>query len=269
MTDVELREATTADRDGVRALCMKLDPADYVSAAWDEWRAQEGNLMLVARAGDRVVGCVRAGVAAPRQAFSQALRVDPAFRRCGVATRLMNEQAGRLRARGIDVARGVTSVANRRSRPFFATVGWNEIGVRRRRRLPGWTAGARSTATQDGLPDDLLASVEGRAHFRRVLLRADRPWLAAAARDGRWHAKDGAWALLDPPSRDHGAWVVALGGPPAALAELLRTLSPPWRVDGGLIVEAPDDPSVAHALDTLGFAPAPPEDAYVVVECPL
>jgi hypothetical protein len=50
---------------------------------------------------------------------------------------------------------------------------------------------------------------------------------------------------------------------------LLFTLSPPWKVDGGMTVEAPDDPAVAQALDALGFAPASPGDAYVIVECPL
>ena len=269
MSDVMVREATPADRDDVRALCRKLDPNDYVAGAWDEWRRHEGNRMLVAHLGGRLVGCVHVCVVAPGQAFSQALRVDPDAHRRGVATQLMLEQGEQLRARRMAVVRGVTGVSNQRARQLFATVGWKEVGICRRRRLPAFVPGARSTATGDELPGDLLASVEGIAHFRRLVLSADHAWLAAAARDGRWHARDGAWALVDPPSRDLGTWVVALGGPPAALAELLRTLSPPWRGEGGMTVEAPDDPAVARALDTLGFAPARLEDAYVIVECPL
>jgi hypothetical protein len=222
--------------------------------------------MLVAHAGGRLVGCVHASIVAPRQAFAQALRVDPAFWRHGIGTRLMEAQAARLRSLGVEVLRGVTAYANERARRFFATIGHREIGVVRRRRLQSWTAGTAATATRDPATGPLLASVEGLAHFRRVVWRVDASWLAAAAREGRWHAKDGAWALLDPPSREFGTWVAALGGPPDALAGLLRTLSPPWRIDGGMTVEAPDEPAVVQALDELGFAPAPPQDAYVIAE---
>jgi N-acetylglutamate synthase-like GNAT family acetyltransferase len=266
MAPVTVRDAVDGDRDAVRELCERLDPRDYVPSAWDEWRTNPQNRMFVALAEGRLVGCVHAGLVAPGQVFSQALRVDALWHRAGVATALMLEQRTRLAARGIRATRGVTAVANVRARAFFATVDWRETATLRRRRLRDWNPAARGAAPADAPRGPIVVSIEGRAHFRRVYLEADTAWLAAAARDGRWHARDGAWLLLDAPSRAGATWIAALGGPAAALRELLRTLSPPWAPAGDLLVEAPDDPAIAAALDAAGFEDPAPQDAYVLVE---
>jgi GNAT superfamily N-acetyltransferase len=262
-----LRLATDADRDEVSALCARLDPHDYLPGVWDAWLHGSGNQMLLAYSGAILAGCVFAAPVGPGQIFSQGLRVHPDYRRLGIATLLMDEQRRMLRERGFHVARGVTGVANRRARAFFETVGWREIEIIHRRRAPKWQAGRATTACSSSGRDSMLVSREGVAHFRRVFFSADRAWLDAAAREGRWHERDGACALLDPPSNEFGTWAAALEGRPEALGALLRDLSPPWSTAGGLTVESIDRPELQSMLDSLGFEP--PEDSYVVVECAL
>ena len=262
-----LRQATDSDREAVRALCQLLNPRDYLPHAWDAWLADPDNQMLLAQSGDVLAGCVFAASVAPGQAFSQGLRVHPDYRRLGVGTLLMNEQSRRLRERNIHIARGVTGVENRRARAFFERVGWKEVATVRRRRMPQWTRAGKETALQAAHLNSLLVSRQGAAQFRRIFFMADAAWLEQTARQGRWHARDGAHVLLDPPSPEFGTWVVALGGPPAALGALLRALSPPWSEPGGLTVEATDEPALQSVLDSLGFEPPKADDAYVVVEC--
>lgn len=266
---VTLRRAAAADREAVRGLCERLNPNDYLPRAWDEWLAGADNELLLAHRGRQLVGCVFAAPVAAGQVFSQGLRVDPDHRRLGVGTLLMNEQRRRLGQRKIEIARGVTGVNNRRARAFFQKIGWTEVGSFCRRRLPRWSP-VRATATATAsLPHRLLVSREGHAHFRRIFFSAGAAWLERAAGQGRWHARDGAHVLLDPPSAEFGTWGVALGGPPAALAGLLRTLSPPWDSGGGLTVDAAAEPELQAALNGLGFLAPGAEDSYVVVECPV
>jgi GNAT superfamily N-acetyltransferase len=262
-----LRRAAAADREAVRGLCERLNPNDYLPLAWDEWLAGPDSELLLAHRGRRLVGCVFAAPVAPGQVFSQGLRVDPDHRRLGVGTLLMNEQHRRLGQRKIEIARGVTGTNNRRARAFFQKIGWTEVGAFCRRRLPHWSPGRAKATVTASLPDRLLVSSEGRAHFRRIFFSAGAAWLEVAAAQGRWHARDGAHVLLDPPSAEFGTWGVVLGGPPAALASLLQTLSPPWNAARGLTVEAAAEPELQTALDGLGFLPPGPEDSYVVVEC--
>jgi GNAT superfamily N-acetyltransferase len=265
---LKLRPATRADRPAVVALCVRLDPNDYLPAAWDAWLADASAEMLVAERERAIVGCLYAAVVAPGQVFSQGLRVDPGHRRFGVATALMMEQTERLRERGLIVQRGVTGLRNERARAFFATVGWRERMIVHRRRLPAWASAPCDaipveTAT---LPRSLFVSRSGLAHFRRVYWEASRAELELAAREGRWHAHAGAYVLMDPPHPEFGTWVNVLGGPPAALRDLLRHLTTPAQSPRGLTIEAPADPSIHALLDELGFPPHAPEDSYVVVE---
>jgi GNAT superfamily N-acetyltransferase len=264
-----LRQATDSDREAVRALCELLNPRDYLPDAWDAWLAGPHNQMLLAQSGEALAGCVFAASVAPGQVFSQGLRVHPDFRRLGVGTLLMKEQSRLLRERNVHIARGVTGADNRRARAFFQSVGWKEIATVRRRRMPQWTPTGRETASQVPDLNGLLVSRQGAAHFRRIFFLADGAWLEQVARQGRWHARDGAYVLLDPASPEYGTWVVASGGPPAALGALLRDLSPPWSEPGGLTVEATDQPALQSMLDGRGFEPPGVDDSYVVVECPI
>jgi N-acetylglutamate synthase-like GNAT family acetyltransferase len=262
---LRLRTARHADREAVHALCTRLDPHDYLPQAWDEWLAAAGSEMLLAHDGDDLVGCLYVALVAPGQAFSQGLRVDPAYRRRGAGSLLMHEQSRRLAARGLPVVRGVTGEGNRTARGFFATVGWTEIAAIRRRRLPAWSPATPSRTATAAPPETMLVSRPGRAFYRRLYLAAQRADLEQAASDGRWHSRDGAHLLLDPPAAATGTWIAAAGGPVAALRSLLRDLAPPWRAPGGLTIEAAADPAVQAMLDELGFEPPGAADAYVVV----
>ncbi len=264
-----LRQAIESDRDAVRALCVLLNPQDYLPAAWDAWLSGSDNQMLLALSGKILAGCLFAATVAPGQAFSQGLRVHPDYRRLGVGTLLMNEQRRLLSTRNIRIARGVTGADNRRARAFFESVGWKEIAAIRRRRMSRWMPSGRETTSQVAHLNDLLVSREGPAHFRRIFFLADQTWLDQKACEGCWHARDGAHVLLDPVSREFGTWAVALGGSPKALGALLRDLSPPWRSDGGLTVEATDHPDLQSVLDDLGFQSPGTDDSYIVVEASL
>lgn len=275
---IAIRQAEAGDLAALRAFCDRLDSNDYARDAWEGWLWTPGDLNLIAAFDDQVIGCLRAGVVSPGQAFSQALRVDPALRRRGVARRLMAAQDERLLGRGVTQVRGVTAFRNERARRFFASIGWTEVGVVARRALGGWRG---DVALLDELSLDAAAEIvertrplvsrSGVAHFRRIYFAPSPFWLAeaVAAKSARGHHD--AAAFLDPVTGGD-RWLHTLAGPAPSVAALLETILAPRRdrltTASVLTVDAPDDPSLQGLLDERGFAPAGPHDHYVLVQAP-
>lgn len=272
-----IRAARADETDAVAELCGRLDRHDYVPRGWREWVQAYPELSLVAEAYGRIVGCVRAGVECRGCAFAQGLRVDPEFRRTGVASALMQELFSRLSAAGVCRVLGVTMPDNAPARRLYPRLGFLEIGAIARRRHPAWKArglqappleqdAAEALAGQDGL----LVNRPGLTHCRRIWFRAPGEWLRARAQAGLLIAlQDGAWALLDPPG-EGGPWIAAWRAAPSRLADVadagVRALgSGPMPVT----IEAPDHPSTQACLTELGFEAPGAFDRYILLEASL
>ncbi len=279
--EILLRDATDGDSAAVRELCRRLNPSDYVIDTWDDWMRTPGDVHVVAELGERIVGCVRAGIVAPGEAFSQGLRVEPALRRRGVARSLMALQDERLCERGVSMVRGVTANANAAARTFFTEIGFREAGLVARRRLSGWVSGPPpAPARVPGLEEldratvevrrrRLLASHAGRAHFKRIYFSPSSAWLAEVLTQGRYVEIGDACAIFDP-WRDDEQWITAFSGSPSTLASWieLRAGQRSGR-PAALVLEAADEPDLQSRLDRLGFTPAGTDDRYVVLEVPV
>ena len=267
-----IRAASRDETDAVVALCRRLDNRDYAQQSWSEWVEAYPDLSLVAELNGRVIGCVRASVEFPGCAFAQALRVDATFRRMGVATALMQELLSRLSAAGIRRVLGVTGADNVPARRFHPTLGLREVGAIARRRHPAWGRPAlpvqpleESVAAALAGREGLLVSRPGLAHFHRIYFRASGEWLRARARNGLLvAARDGGWALLDPPGAS-GAWIAAFKQSTVQFAELADV---GVQLAGRQVVtfEAPADPLTQACLTGLGFEAPGPTDRYVVLE---
>jgi ribosomal protein S18 acetylase RimI-like enzyme len=270
-----IRAARTGETDAVTALCRRFDGNDYAQAAWRGWVETHPDFTLIAEVHGRIVGCVRAGVEAAGCAFAQALRVDPEFRRIGVATALMQELCSRLAKAGVSRVLGVTGADNVPARRLHPAIGMSEVIEIARRRHPAWGRLSAAAAPLDESAaaalagrEGLLVSRPGAAHFRRIYFRAAADWLRARSRDGQLvELPGGGWALLDQPGAE-GAWVAAFQSEASRVADLIDAAVPAGR-PRPVTVEAPADPSWQSQLSAIGFEAPGPADRYVILEATL
>ena len=93
MPQLEVRPAYSEDRETVLAFCAHTwENGDYIERVWDDWlRNQEGQL-LTATLDGQPVGIVHIRLLNGDDAWLEGLRVDPAYRRQGIA-RALSEAA--------------------------------------------------------------------------------------------------------------------------------------------------------------------------------
>lgn len=81
-----IREAKNSDKDDVLKFCINtFSWGDYVKDVWDFWLS-EGNLFVIEE--DQPIGICHA-VFYPNQVWIEGIRINPNFRRCGLASKLV------------------------------------------------------------------------------------------------------------------------------------------------------------------------------------
>jgi predicted PurR-regulated permease PerM/N-acetylglutamate synthase-like GNAT family acetyltransferase len=86
---IQIRSAQATDRPAVEAICAKIwEGDDYVPKVWDDWLADPYGELVVAELEGRVVGIAKLSRLADDEWWLEGLRVDPAYRRRGVAAQL-------------------------------------------------------------------------------------------------------------------------------------------------------------------------------------
>jgi GNAT superfamily N-acetyltransferase len=111
-----IRAARPDDRAAVLDFCARgSDRGDYISEVFDAWVADPDGDFLVAELDGRPVGVARV-LADDGQAWFEGLRVDPIYRRRGIARRLTRAEISCGRRRGCPVARSMISDDNGLSR---------------------------------------------------------------------------------------------------------------------------------------------------------
>jgi N-acetylglutamate synthase-like GNAT family acetyltransferase len=268
---IVIRRAGLRDITGVVDLCRRIDASDFMIQAWPQWVHAGQGIQFVAEAAGRTVGSLHAGFVSSSAVFSQGLRVDPAYRRRGVAGRLIEYQNEAVRGRGFLVMRAVTGSDNARARRLLAAHGWRETSWIERRIRPAWRGSvdpliAGRLPPIDSLRHRLWLGHEGPAHFHRIIVADAIARLEELVDQRRLLAADGVCAVLDPP-RGADRWISSLAGTPAAIASLLeQAVEPAGPARATLTVDAPVDVEVQSLLDRLDFEPSGPRDRYVVVE---
>ena len=107
-----IRAARPSDKRGVKALCARIWPDDYVPEVFDDWVRDRRGRLWVAVATECVIGVAKLTVMGEREAWLHALRVDPDHRKRGVATALLAHRLARARHLGARVARLDTAEDN-------------------------------------------------------------------------------------------------------------------------------------------------------------
>ncbi len=101
-----LRPAQPRDKEDVQRICAQVwDGHDYVPEVWEEWLADsEGELTVVERKG-QVVGLAKLTRLIEDEWWLEGLRVDPAWRRLGLARLLLNHHLALARRVGRGILR--------------------------------------------------------------------------------------------------------------------------------------------------------------------
>ncbi len=113
MPHIEIRPARPEDRDAVLAFCTNTwEWGDYIEGVWDDWLNNPQGLLLVATADGQPVGVAHVLMLNETDAWFEGMRVDPNYRRQGIASALFTAQVAEAKRRGAIRARLVTSSGN-------------------------------------------------------------------------------------------------------------------------------------------------------------
>jgi N-acetylglutamate synthase-like GNAT family acetyltransferase len=231
---VTIRAARPDDKRAVRALCRRIWSDDYVLEVFDEWVRDRRGKFWVAIAGKNVIGIGKLTLVGDREAWLHALRVDPRYRRRGVATALLEHRLARARRLGARAARLDTAEDNVAVRRLMRTHGFRRIDGVAYFAAParGIAAPRRASAVELARLSRLAAQEQCLLHEAYVVRRLTRADVARAIVAGMCFVSGPpggatAFALAETQRRTwHGPRVAvrALGGTPRGVRELMGAL---------------------------------------------
>ena len=229
-----IRAAQPADKRAVRTLLARIWSDDYIGDVFDEWVRDRKGRLWVAVEGGTVIGIAKLTLGGDREAWLHALRVDPGYRRRGVATALLQHRLDRARRLGARVARLDTAEDNVAVHRLMRHFGFHRSG-----RVGHYLASAsvterpRTAARPDvAVVWRLLRSQRAMLHQWHVVRTVRRDDVVRAIREGRCHLigpndDPSAVAIVDPV-RERGPgsrfFVEVLAGTPSGMRALLRAL---------------------------------------------
>jgi GNAT superfamily N-acetyltransferase len=121
---IDLRPATHDDYEDVTAFTRDTwtEVSDYIPDVYHDWIEGENRQTLVADAGNAVAGIAQGVMLSPSEAWTQGMRVNPAFREQGVSAALTRALFRWAREQGAAVARNMV-------------FSWNDAGMGQSRGL--------------------------------------------------------------------------------------------------------------------------------------
>jgi len=130
MVEITVRQARAEDREAVLAFCAHTwEWGDYIEDVWERWLNDQSGLLLVALAGDRPVGILHLQMLNATEAWQEGMRVDPTFRRQGIAHQLTLEASAEAIRRGATTIRLLTDSTNAASIHMVEQARWQQVGA--------------------------------------------------------------------------------------------------------------------------------------------
>ena len=130
--ELTIRPARPDDRLAVERICAQTwDWGDYVPEVWDDWLTDERGVLLVGElgaTGERVVALSKITFHSPDQVWLQGMRVDPGYRRRGIAGRFLDYGIAHARKHGARVVRLGTGGHNTPVHNMVARAGMVRVG---------------------------------------------------------------------------------------------------------------------------------------------
>lgn len=155
MSEITVRPARAEDREAALAFCAHTwGWGDYIEQVWEDWLNDPGGLLLVAVLDHRPVGLVHIRLLNKTDVWQEGMRVDPAYRRQGVARRLSMEAGVQAMRRGATTVRLVAEATNAASIHMIEQARFRQVGA-----FALYTAGAleRIPRHNTGLEEPVLA----------------------------------------------------------------------------------------------------------------
>ncbi len=130
MTDIEVRPARPEDREAVLAFSRQTwEWGDYIEYVWDEWLNNPQGRLFVATIDGQPVGVTNIRMLNKTEAWLEGMRVDPSFRRHGIASALFHAQLAEARQRGATTIRLITEATNTTSIRLLERSSMNRVGA--------------------------------------------------------------------------------------------------------------------------------------------
>ncbi len=254
------------------------DDDDYIKYVFDEWVADPRGEFTAAVVDGRLAGIAKLTDRGNDEWWLEGLRIDPAYRRQGIARKFIRYHIGLVKQLGGKVVRYMTGGENAGSQAIGARAGFQHIITYR----------AYLTEASDEFPPPTLLRLDNMPLLLRWIDSPLMRYLHGVYRDG-WSAKTLtesqlrrvveaglvyglkdekgdllAWALLRPEEDDgdsedgepHRLRVDHLDGEPSAVTELARQLRALAAARRCSIVSAGvgDYPPLLAALQAAGYA---------------
>jgi GNAT superfamily N-acetyltransferase len=113
LPEIKIRQAHPDDREAVLAFCSQTwEWGDYITDVWEKWLHDPAGLLLVAIHDSQPVGLVHLQMQSETDAWLEGSRVDPAYRKQGIATQLLLEAEAEAMRRGGTTVRLLTESVN-------------------------------------------------------------------------------------------------------------------------------------------------------------
>lgn len=158
--DVEVRHAHPEDREDVLGFTSETwDGWDYIPDVWNDW-IEEGDLLVGVdrETDDRPVGVLHLLEVSEDEAWIEGLRVDPDYRREGVATRLIEVAVEKARDGSKEAVRCMVFGSNDEGIELFEDLGYGRVASLRHARSFGFPY---STSLERDDDEDFVGVIEG------------------------------------------------------------------------------------------------------------
>jgi GNAT superfamily N-acetyltransferase len=129
MWQIEVRSARIEDRDIVLAFCSDTwEWGDYIEHVWDDWLHDPDGRLFVVTLDKRPVGISHMHVLSATEVWLEGLRIDPKFRRAGLASALIRAMLLEAMQRGATLVRLMVEAENTPAIRFFEYERMRRVG---------------------------------------------------------------------------------------------------------------------------------------------
>jgi ribosomal protein S18 acetylase RimI-like enzyme len=129
---VKVRFALPSDKENVLRFCANtFEWGDYIAQVWDSWYLDQNGVLLVAEDWIRhpksktAIAISHASLCPNRNVWIEGIRVDPNYRRKGIAFKLLNEMLVYGKQHGAREAVAIVSINNKVSKLMMEKAGFN------------------------------------------------------------------------------------------------------------------------------------------------
>jgi GNAT superfamily N-acetyltransferase len=270
-SELTIRLAQPGDRPAMERICAHTwEDGDYIPEVWDLWLADQQGGLIVGEMGRQVVALSKITFQPAGQVWLEGMRVDPDYRRQGIAGQFLRYSLDHVRQRGARVVRLGTSGNNKAVHKLAARTGMVHIASYvfwKADPLPGGSSPIlltpeRASQVHAFLRESpILAHTHGLYHMHWVWQELSTEGALHFLDTGRMVGHLGtdesllALAIVDREEQDDALWMGYVDGSPSALTELAMAIRAHAAQVGAKKVETmvPDMDWLRNALQAAGY----------------